>query len=511
VSDDPVRLAMLGRLVRRRWRLLAALAVLGALLGAAAYPLLSPGYRTSTNVLLQGPREPDVLLTEAQVAQSTVVLDRAATALGWHVSGAQLQAAVHAAVAEGNVIRITGTASTPERAQQLADRVAQEYVRFSTQLVSDTADASAQVAREQRETLRQQIAQTNERISQLHASVATGLTVESVQARTELEGLRSTLAQAMNKLDAADVASADTKMAVMGQAERPAGPAAPTLPQLVFGTALLFVVCGVLGLFIAARSDRRLRDETQIATALGADVLTSVDVLVSSQAPARGAAAGSGAAGGGPLAWLDRLRELVWDGQPWDVPRVQASGDAASRRVRYRRLLERLGTGHSGSGHPGTGHSGSGPGALLLVVADGDAAGRAAADELAAIAAGVKTPAEVVTVAPDRPTAPDAASSRSAVLVVLGPGTRTGGELVAIAEACADAGHRVLGAVLAHPTRPASAGRRRSVAGSPDVSESAAGDAGAPDGTGIAPGPGAAGHQGNPGPADHPGVLAGKP
>jgi capsular polysaccharide biosynthesis protein len=506
VSDDPVRLAMLGRLVRRRWRLLAALAMLGALVGAAAYPLLSPGYQTSTNVLLQGPREPDVLLTEAQVAQSTVVLDRAATALGWNVTGAQLQAAVHAAVSDGNVIRITGTASTPQRAQQLADRVAQEYVRFSTQLVSDTADASAQVAREQRETLRQQIIQTNERISELHASVVTGLTVESVQARTELEGLRSTLAQAMNKLDAADAASADTKMVVMGQAERPTGPASPTLPQLVFGTALLFVGGGVLGLFIAARTDRRLRDEAQIANALDADVLTSVDVAADGLAGPPGQAGAGGAAGGplsgGPRAWAGRLRRLVWDGQPWDVPRLQASGDAASRRIRYRRLLDRLGAGRLGAG----------PGALLLVVAEGDAAGRAAAQELAAVAASAQLATEVVTVVPHRPTVPDTAGGRCAVLVVLGPGTRTASELAAVAEACADAGHRVLGAVVAHPTRPPTPGplgrRRRPGAGDPASSDPTERS---PDGPRAAEGTGATTRPGPPGSATEPGVLAGTP
>jgi hypothetical protein len=39
------------------------------------------------------------------------------------------------------------------------------------------------------------------------------------------------------------------------------------------------------------------------------------------------------------------------------------------------------------------------------------------------------------------------------VLAVVTAGTRTGWELVGIAEACADAGHQVLGVVVTHPTK----------------------------------------------------------
>lgn len=41
------------------------------------------------------------------------------------------------------------------------------------------------------------------------------------------------------------------------------------------------------------------------------------------------------------------------------------------------------------------------------------------------------------------------------MVVVLTAGTRTGWELVGIAEACADARHRVLGAIVTQRTEPA--------------------------------------------------------
>src|SRR4051812_42663599 len=129
LTDDTVRLALIGQVLRRRWRLLVALAVLGAAAGAGASGLFSPGYQTSSSVLLQGPREADELLTQADVATSSVVLDRAAAVLPWHPSGADLKKQVAASVANGNVVTLTVSADTAEHAQQLADQVAQQFVK----------------------------------------------------------------------------------------------------------------------------------------------------------------------------------------------------------------------------------------------------------------------------------------------------------------------------------------------------------------------------------------------
>ena len=120
LTDDTVRLALVGQVLRRRWRLLTALAVLGAGVGAAASLVLSPGYQTTSSVLLQGPRQADELLTQAEVATSSVVLDRASAALPWHPAGADLQKKVTAAVSNGNVVTLTVSADSAEHAQQLA-------------------------------------------------------------------------------------------------------------------------------------------------------------------------------------------------------------------------------------------------------------------------------------------------------------------------------------------------------------------------------------------------------
>ncbi|MER6790562.1 exopolysaccharide biosynthesis protein, partial [Amycolatopsis mediterranei] len=229
LTDDTVRLALVGQVLRRRWRLLAVLAVLGALVGAGASILFSPGYKTTSGVLLQGPRQADELLTQAEIATASVVLDRAAAVLPWHPSGIDLKKQVSASVAQSNVVTITVSADTAEHAQQLADQVAQQYVKYSTQLASNSADASVQLAQEQRESLRQQVKLTTDKISDLAKNVGGGLTVESVQVRTQLEGLKTSLEQAINDLNQADLATGVGNTVVLGPSQRPTSPAAPTM------------------------------------------------------------------------------------------------------------------------------------------------------------------------------------------------------------------------------------------------------------------------------------------
>lgn len=473
MSDDTVRLSLIGQILRRRWRLLAAIALLGALVGAGASVLFSPGYSTSTRVLLQGPREPDELVTEAQVAMSSTVLDRTASALGWNVSGVELQSSVTAEVANGNVIEIFGEADTPDKAKKLADQVAEEYVRFSAQLVSNTADASAQVFQEQRETLRRLVAETSDRITQLHDSATKGVTVESVQVRTELEGLRTTLSQAMTKLDQADFASSRANLVIMSPAERPTGAAAPTMTHFVVGCAVLFFLVGLLGHLIARRADKRLRNESEIASALGTTVLSSVDV------PYAPPHTGSATTATGRRRWLPRW--LVPDGRPWDITELPVSDDLA-RGTRYRRVLPRI---HGEAGQPlrvmvlVTEDDESAHDAVARLAVAASAAGptsvvtdRAHFADLVARAGAPDTPGQLIirsstgpapvayrtmlrvqTVAVARPTVPDE-PDLSGAIVVLTTGTRTAWELVGISQACADAELDVLGVVIAHRAKP---------------------------------------------------------
>ncbi|OIJ93668.1 Wzz/FepE/Etk N-terminal domain-containing protein [Streptomyces colonosanans] len=433
MSNDTIRLITIGRILRRRWRLLAILAVVGALVGYGTSALFPPRYTASASVLLPGQWEERELLTQVDIATSSSVVDRAAAKLGWRgVSGGELRDRVSAKAADGNIITISGTADTPERAQQLSDRVAQQFVSFAAQIAGGTTDPDAATGTE---ALRQKVAETNRRITDLANAADPGQTVESVQARTALEQLRTSLEEAMTKLDQADPATGKAGMVVMGPAARPTEEAPPTRMQLIVAGALLFFLLAVIGHLAAARVNRRLRTEPEIAAALGSALLGTVDVP--GERPALRPA------GRGPRA---RLRRLLGVDTRWDIPTPQRSGDEAGRRIRYRRVCARL-----RDRLPA-------PRRLLVVVPDGDEIARRAAVQLVAEAKSDPL-SRLVEVSVDRPMVPDR-DTESGALVVVSAGSWTAEELTGIAEACADGRHEVVGIVVAgtvraRPTRSA--------------------------------------------------------
>ncbi|WP_188304754.1 Wzz/FepE/Etk N-terminal domain-containing protein [Streptomyces sp. CBMA123] len=441
MSDDTIRLVTVGRILRRRWRLLAVFALVGALVGYGASLLFPPSYTTSASVLLPGVWQDRELLTQAEIATSSVVLDRAAASLGWPgVSGAKLQDRVSATAADGNIIKISGTADTPERAQQLSDQVAHQFVTFAARIAGDSTDPEAA----QPEALRQLVLQASRRITDLAASTDPGRTVESVQTRTELEKLRTALQDAIKKLDQVDPGANKANMVVMGSAARPSAQAPPTRTELIAAGALLALLLAVIGHLAAARMSRRLRTEGEIAAALGSVVLGTVDV------PAERSARRPG--GRGPRALVRRLLGLD---TRWDLPVPHASGDEAGRRLRYRRVCARL-----RDRLPA-------PRRLLVVVPDGDEPAHRAAGQLVAEAGGDPL-LRVVGVSAHRPLLPDGEDG-SGALVVLSTGNWTAGELAGIGGACLDAGHELVGVVVAGTVRARStrgSGRARGRASS---------------------------------------------
>jgi capsular polysaccharide biosynthesis protein len=435
LNEDTIRLVTIWRILRRRWRLLAAFAVVGALIGyGTSLVVFPPRYTASAPVLLPGQWEERELLTQVDIATSSAVLDRTAAALHWSgVSGRTLQDRVTAKAADGNIIKISGTSDTPERAQRLSDQVARQFVAFADGVAGGSTDSTAASGTA---ALRKQVAETNRRITELAKAADPGQTVESVQARTELEQLRTSLEEAMQKLDQADPSNNKAGMVVMGAAPLPTGEAPPTRVQLIAGGALLFFLIALIGHLVAIRMNRRLRTEPEIAAALGSTLLGTVDVPTEQSAHRP--------EGGGGRA---RVRRVLGMNARWDMPAPQKSGDQAAGRLRYRRVCARLKERLPGAQK------------VLVLVPDGDETARRAAGQLAAEAKnGLQL--RVVEVSVDRPTVPDR-DAESGALVVLSAGSWTAEELAGIAEACADARHEVVGIVvaglvLARPTRSGS-------------------------------------------------------
>lgn len=480
--NDEVTLSAVGAIVHRRWRVLTALTLLGALLAAGLWLVVSPGHTSTSKILLQGGREEQELAGEALIATTLTVLDRAAAEVDWDVTGRQLQGAVAASVGDGNVIEISVTAPTSQQAQLLAERVTAAYIDFSGQIVTDAADAEAADAVARRELVQRQVDELNAQLDPLRGSpLLLDQTPAGAQARAQFDQLTADLDRLTNELDdLADAAGAAGAQATLSRGRMivieppaPGTAASPTLVQLVIGGAVSTFAIATLGYVLAARGDRRLRSRAEIAAALGAPVLSEVVVAAPAHREQTDAA---------PEDLRSRIQDLLRHGADWDTaaPVADAGQDET---VRFRRLLARL------RGAPDARLR------VVVLVADDDPVARRAVALLAAAAAtdgdtvsvvtddaeltelvragdaqpgsgpvlvrttshpapkAHRTVLRVLRIDGDRPTVPDAASV-TGVLVVVSAGTRTSWQLVAIGGACIDAGHSVLGALLVTPCRP---------------------------------------------------------
>lgn len=425
-------LALVRDLARRRWRLLTALALVGALLGAGTWWVLAPGYVATSEVLLQGARDDSEVSAQTEIATSLVVLDAVAATEGPGVTGVDLRDRVTVTVADGNVVAIGGTAASPEAAQRLADGVTAEYVRFADRLVDEAATAIAQVLDVRRDDLRQRIEEARRQIAGLQSSPAlTQDSPEGARARVELDRLGTALTSTTTELQ--DTESRAQEVATEATASRgritviePAvvtGPASPGLVQSVAGGAIGLVLAGLAALLIARSADRRLTAPSEVAAALGVPLLAdgAVTVAPEDRLPAE-ARPGDGG--------VDRLLAFL---RPGPAPVARRPLDEA----RIRRTMAQVAARHTGP--------------LVLMMAAGDAAARPAAALLAAgRGAGLET--TMVEFDPVRPVVPDGSPYRAAVAVV-SAGQLPGPDLVDLAVACADAEVPLLGVVVALPVR----------------------------------------------------------
>lgn len=411
-GDDVVRLAVIGQILRRRWRVLLTLAAVGAVLGGVASLLWPPAHESSSRVLLQGVSEKSRVLSEVQLAMSLVVLDRAAAGLNWGVSGTDLRGSVTAAVVDGSVIGITATAQSPERARRLAEVVTQQYIAFSTEILTQSASAASESLIPRRDSLQKQIADLNRSLSALQGSaLLTAADPRGAAARAELQEMSSNRTQAVNELNSVEgrIAEAQAQAAVSRQnftvIEPPVAPRPPVISSsvvVIAGGAVLAAAFGAFALVAMRQADRRLRRGPDIAAALGVPLLGTVEVPSGGEGP--GATAGR---------------------------------DPSLEHVRYRRVLSRVRGAHDDSVR------------LLVVVIDGDGSASSAVGQLVTAARSTAV-LDVVSVSATRPTIPEPVDA-SGVLVVVTSGTRTAWELLGVAEACHDAGHPVTGVLMVLP------------------------------------------------------------
>jgi capsular polysaccharide biosynthesis protein len=278
------------RSISRRWRLVGAFLAVG-LLGALAYTALSPRRVVAHTLVLLPPAPADGstaptrdMGTETRIATSSPVLGKAIKATGATISVDDLRQRAAASAVTTSLLDVQVEDTSSRRAIKLSNAVALGYVAYSKQLASQSGGNLAQ-------KLQARATKLNGQLNDLEAQAAAtsaGPALTALNARIESTTLE--LRDLNQEINSAQLnAESETEgLQVLEPATSAEGPSlfASALPFLL--AALVALAAGCAAALWRDRRDDRARRRQDIAAAIGAPVLASLQAR-------RGSGSGSSA------------------------------------------------------------------------------------------------------------------------------------------------------------------------------------------------------------------------
>lgn len=263
---DEEGLQRYARTIRERWRVVLA-CVIVALLGAGVYVALAPKVYQATSQLLVTPIDPSDpttiglglistsndpgrdVSTAASLVTTVEVAGNAISTLGLHETPRALLAKVSAVpLANTSIVSIIVSASTPRRAQAIANAFAEQTVSLRTQRVHAIEDRSITLLKAEVE---------HQPKEQLNASGN-----NSVAAR--LAGLEELRAQP------------DPTLSIAALADRPTAQSSPRKGLSLAAGLFAGLILGLAAAFVLQNVDPRLKREEQLREIFRLPILSRV-------------------------------------------------------------------------------------------------------------------------------------------------------------------------------------------------------------------------------------------
>jgi capsular polysaccharide biosynthesis protein len=285
-ADRLVSLQYVLAALRRKRRLLAALAVAGLLLGSVASLALSKPRTATTVLLLQFPDGADpsrAINTDVSLLQTRAVADAALKSLRLATPVTKFQSSYRSAVLSDSVLRITVKGPDASEAVRRSNAVSQAFLRFRKAVYERQLSVVAGVLTDREDALSKQLAQVNDQIATFDPNeVANSSNLTSDTPLGELLTQRSSLTSDIAELQTAiqDRTIATTTVANGSRVIDPGSPVPLNARKALVINAASGVVAalalGAGGVVLIAVVTTRLRRRADIAAALQAPVLLSV-------------------------------------------------------------------------------------------------------------------------------------------------------------------------------------------------------------------------------------------
>lgn len=269
--------------LRRQWRLIVAVAVIGLLVGVGFVALIPRQYTVTTTVNLTvistepfaARSAPSSLLDDQEeraIAQSHVVAERAAESMGADTTASEIRESSEVSTSSGAaVVTVAFTAGSTQQATSGADAVASAYLSYRRDRADERIGILVDGLAVRIDDIEEQVAEIDDELSALEPGdpAANRYTTERSQMLTELDGL---LAE-RNGLQSVDT----TAGYVLSSAADNAMATAPSRRIVLLTGLAAGVVLGVVAAFLRNPRDRRLRTAHEVARALDAPILARLD------------------------------------------------------------------------------------------------------------------------------------------------------------------------------------------------------------------------------------------
>ncbi|MCG7203381.1 Wzz/FepE/Etk N-terminal domain-containing protein [Streptomyces arenae] len=269
--------------VRRRRRLWCAMALVGLLIGAALAVLMPPSPTATTKVLVahaeDQPNDTGTLIrTDVQLLGTTQIADKALKSLRSSEKPEDFMQDYRGTGLTNNLLEITVTGDSDAQAVARAKALADAFVTDHVQRMRETAQAEAKALLDQRDRMREELAQVNKEIGGQSAD-------SDPKASAALESLFARRAELNSRIADFDERAADARTGtpqVVAGTQIVDAPRAVrhSLPKALVTDAVIGFVLGlVLGLALAAVgtvvADRPVL-RRDIAANLGASVIAEL-------------------------------------------------------------------------------------------------------------------------------------------------------------------------------------------------------------------------------------------
>ena len=246
-----------GRVVARRWKLIAACVGIAIALAVVWTMTQSPVYTATEEILVKAPlagspipgaAQPLNMENEQQIAEALPVAEIAAPILQMDPRTAVQHVDV-TVTKDADVLQIHFEDIDPEVAKDGAKAFADGYIQYSESQAQDKVNAVIQGLR-----------------SQIAALPTTGSAAQRSAIQANIDQIRAT------PIDAGDT---------LVEATVPTSPTSPNLILNIALAALLGLVVGLIAAFVRERMDDRLRGRGDLEAAIGAPVMTMIPEIPS--------------------------------------------------------------------------------------------------------------------------------------------------------------------------------------------------------------------------------------